>query len=152
TLPAGVTVASVSPSTGFFSITAGPDGTWAVGNLAAGFSATLTIVLQIGASAAHGATISSSAAVTATNETRIHTGDDSATQTATVRQIANLKLTQQSSATTVRVGKTIQFTLTLTNLGPTTATGVQITELLPPGLHFVSATASRGAYHGDTGI
>ena len=38
------------------------------------------------------------------------------------------------------------FTVTLTNNGPDTATGVQVTDLLPAGLSFVSATPSQGSY------
>src|SRR5690606_18389824 len=46
TLPAGVTVASITPSQGSFT-----DPTWTVGTLAPAASATLTVVLDIASSA-----------------------------------------------------------------------------------------------------
>ena len=51
-LPAGVSLVSASPSTGLGTFTAP---TWTVGSLAAGGSATLTIVLTVGGSTAAGA-------------------------------------------------------------------------------------------------
>ena len=47
---------------------------------------------------------------------------------------------------TPNVGDTITFTVTLTNNGPNAATSVQVTDLLPAGLTFVSATPSQGTY------
>ena len=41
----------------------------------------------------------------------------------------------------------------MTNDGPDAATGVQVTDLLPAGLTFVSrATASQGTYDDVTGV
>jgi uncharacterized repeat protein (TIGR01451 family) len=50
------------------------------------------------------------------------------------------------------VGQEIVFTITLNNLGTSTATGVQVTDLLPTGLVFVSSTVSQGSYDSNTGI
>ena len=45
------------------------------------------------------------------------------------------------------VGDTITFTVTLTNAGPDDATNVQVTDLLPAGLTFVSAARRPGDLH-----
>src|SRR5262245_6819152 len=59
---------------------------------------------------------------------------------------ANLTITKSVSNPTPNVGDTITFTVTLTNSGSSNATNVQVTDQLPSGLTFVSATPSQGTY------
>jgi uncharacterized repeat protein (TIGR01451 family) len=49
-------------------------------------------------------------------------------------------------------GDTITFSLVLTNNGPSTATGVEVTDVLPTGLTFGSATPGQGTYDDVSGI
>ena len=49
-------------------------------------------------------------------------------------------------------GQNVVFTLTLSNAGPTEATGVTVNDLLPAGLTFVSSTPSQGTYNANTGV
>ena len=50
-------------------------------------------------------------------------------------------------------GGTVQYTITVDdNNGPEAASGVQVTDLLPSGLTFVSATPSTGTYSSATGV
>ena len=49
-------------------------------------------------------------------------------------------------------GATVNFTVTASALGPSASTGVSVTDLLPAGLSFVSATPSVGSYDATTGI
>ncbi|MFY9561900.1 MAG: C25 family cysteine peptidase, partial [Terriglobales bacterium] len=49
----------------------------------------------------------------------------------------------------VPLGNNLTFTITVTNNGPTTATGVSLTDTLAAGLGFVSATPSQGSCAGS---
>ncbi|MBO6524053.1 MAG: DUF2341 domain-containing protein [Balneolaceae bacterium] len=49
-------------------------------------------------------------------------------------------------------GDQVTFTLTLTNPGEYIASGIKVTDQLPTGLTFVSATASQGTYNSFSGI
>jgi uncharacterized repeat protein (TIGR01451 family) len=53
---------------------------------------------------------------------------------------------------TPAVNSNVTFTITAKNLGPNAATGVQVRDLLPPGLALVSATPSQGTYTPGTGV
>lgn len=61
---------------------------------------------------------------------------------------ANLKITKTASSAPYYNGQNITYTLTVSNLGPDNATGVVVTDVLPAGLTYVSATASSGSYSG----
>src|SRR5262249_48516242 len=50
------------------------------------------------------------------------------------------------------VGDTVTFTVTLTDNGPSDATGVRVTDLLPGGLNLVTASPSQGSYDPATGF
>src|SRR6185436_9118898 len=65
---------------------------------------------------------------------------------------ADLAVTKTVSDATPNVGDVITFTVTLTNRGPDVATGVQVTDVLPPGLSVVSGLRSQGGYDPATGI
>ncbi|WP_327675330.1 DUF7507 domain-containing protein [Kitasatospora sp. NBC_00458] len=64
---------------------------------------------------------------------------------------ADLSVTKSADATTVTVGQTVTYRVTVHNAGPNTATGAIVTDALPAGLRFVSATPGTGAYNPDTG-
>ncbi len=46
----------------------------------------------------------------------------------------------------------VTYTVTATNNGPSTATGVKVTDALPAGVVFQSATPSKGSYVSSTGL
>ena len=65
---------------------------------------------------------------------------------------ADLSLAKAVDNAAPTSGQDITFTLTLTNDGPEAAPGVQVTDLLPAGLTFVSATPSQGSYNSGSGV
>src|SRR5205823_4483793 len=77
--------------------------------------------------------------------------NNSASATETPQQ-ANLAVAKTVSSAAPNVGNTITFMITLSNAVPDAATNVQVTDLLPTGLTFVSATPSQGTYTSATGV
>jgi uncharacterized repeat protein (TIGR01451 family)/gliding motility-associated-like protein len=73
---------------------------------------------------------------------------DLATVTVYVRE-ANLSITKTDSPDPVLAGNNVTYTITVTNNGPTEAAGVEVTDNLPSGLTFVSATPSVGSWNGN---
>jgi TolB protein len=49
-------------------------------------------------------------------------------------------------------GATITYTIALSNAGPDSATGVAVTDVLPAGVTYQSASATQGTYSAGTGV
>ncbi len=64
---------------------------------------------------------------------------------------ADLAITKSVSPANPTLGQNVTFTITVTNNGPTAATGIAVTDGLPSGLTFVSDDGG-GAYDTATGI
>jgi hypothetical protein len=84
TLPANVSVQSVTATHGTHSAIGTPGGTWTIGNLANGVTATLTIVLDVGPFAPHGGVILNSASVAEQDPVDPDTGDNAETEDSTI--------------------------------------------------------------------
>jgi uncharacterized repeat protein (TIGR01451 family) len=70
---------------------------------------------------------------------------------AAFQSLFDLSVTQSASASSVSVGHSLTYTITITNGGPLTATAVALSDTLPPGLTFASITSSQGSCTG-TGL
>lgn len=66
----------------------------------------------------------------------------------TVFTPADLSITKSASPDPVVAGNALTYTLTVTNNGPGDATGVIVTDTLPPEVSLVSATPSQGSCAG----
>ncbi|MCU1367471.1 MAG: hypothetical protein JWN39_3110, partial [Ilumatobacteraceae bacterium] len=64
----------------------------------------------------------------------------------------DLHLTNQLTTAPTYVGEAAEFTVTVTNDGPTNTTGVMVTDLLPAGLQYTGSTPSVGTYDSSTGV
>jgi uncharacterized repeat protein (TIGR01451 family) len=65
---------------------------------------------------------------------------------------ADVQLSQVDSPDPVDAGNDLTYTLTVHNAGPDTATGVSVSDSLPPGVTLVSATPSQGTCSGTTTV
>ncbi|GAA2258681.1 hypothetical protein GCM10010232_56400 [Streptomyces amakusaensis] len=72
-------------------------------------------------------------------------------QVTQVKPAADLSVTKAADATTVTVGQTVTYRVTVHNAGPNDATGVTVTDQLPDGLAFLSAE-DPGSYAPATGL
>ena len=84
---------------------------------------------------------------TATNNSLSETSEF-ATNIPAVALTANLSITKTTTATSVNAGDFIDYTITVTNGGPDSATGVTVADALPPNTTFVSATPTQGSCSG----
>ena len=66
--------------------------------------------------------------------------------------LADLAVTKAVNNASPLVGANVTFTVTATNNGPAAVTTATVTDLLPSGYTFVSATPSKGSYASATGI
>jgi len=140
-LPAGLKFVSAD---GAYNSTTG---TWTIGNLASGATATLKIVAQATGSRT---TVTTAASIFGyeldTNDT-----NNNANVTTILDPVTDLSITKTADKTTVNYLQNVVFTLTAHNAGPNDATGVTVTDKLPAGLKFISATGS-GTYNAATGV
>ena len=109
-----------------------------LGTLAFGASTgNIAIVVDVDPSAT--VTLDNSATVTATS-TLVVTGDDTVGVSTTVNVVANLAVAVSAGAPPIMAGNALVYTVTVTNNGPSDATGVTLTNTLPAETTFVSTT------------
>jgi len=136
-LPAGAAVVSATVSQG--SITAG-GGLWTIGALASGARVTATIVVM---PAAEG-TITATATV-AGNQLDPLVANNVAAVSTVVGPAADLAITIGDSPDPAVVLSNVTYLVSVTNRGPSAATGVQMSGTLPVGVNLISRTPSQGA-------
>jgi uncharacterized repeat protein (TIGR01451 family) len=140
-LPGELSFDSATPSQGTVSESGGTV-TANLGSLASGASATVTIIATVADSAM--GTITNTASVVAT-EMETNTANNVDTEPTTVTPVIDLSITKSDDVDPVDAGGTLVYTLTIANAGPSTATGVTVTDVLPSDVTFSSATSSQGS-------
>ena len=98
------------------------------------------------------ATVANTAAVTFNPIAETDPTDDSATDVDTVTSSADLAVTKTDLADPVLAGANVTYAISVTNLGPSDAAGVVVTDTLPGSVTFVSATPSQGSCGQAAGV
>jgi uncharacterized repeat protein (TIGR01451 family) len=114
---------------------------WSVASLATNATASLSLVVQANITGV----FTNTAGVT-TGTSDLNPDDDHASVAVTVvSPTADLALISLTDAPDpVLVGSNLTYTITITNLGRATATGVVVFDTLPPTVNFISASPASG--------
>ncbi|THG31343.1 DUF11 domain-containing protein [Glaciibacter flavus] len=145
-LPAGIVATSVASTRG--SCTSGATVTCSIDALPAGIagspgaSVTVTIQATVDGDVPAGP-IENTASATA-SQTDVNASNNADTATTTVSAVADLAVTKTATPNPAVAGRSITYTVTVGNDGPSTARGVTLRDLLPPQFAFTSATPSTG--------
>jgi uncharacterized repeat protein (TIGR01451 family) len=148
-VPANTTFVSMSQTSGpAFTISTPPAGgtgtvTANIDTLAAGATATFTLVVNVNASTPDGSTISNTVTVSSAT-TDSNPADNADTETTAVNAVADVSIIKTDSPDPVNAGSNITYTITLTNAGPSDAQNLALSDLVPANTTFVSFTAPAG--------
>jgi len=137
-LPVGVTLVSATPSQGSCDATVA----CALGTIPNGGSATITIEVAVDP------TFSGALVNTATASSPVSDPnplDNVDTETTTANLSADLSVNKADSPDPVIAGQNLTWTILVSNAGPSTASNVTLTDLLPAGATLISATTSQGS-------
>ena len=146
-LPAGVTFLSSNASQGSYDPNTGLWTVGAIDILTIGTPRVLTITVQVTSVNV----APNTASIQHADQFDPNLANNSATSPVNAQQ-ADLSLSKTVDDPRPNVGEVVTFTLTVRDKGPSTATDVVATDLLPAGLTFVSDTPSQGNYDSTTGV
>ncbi len=149
TLPAGTSFVSATPSVG--SCVEGPPVSCDVGPMAPNATVTVTVVVHVDSSVPEGSELGNNASVSS-GTSDPNTENNSVVEETRVETSADVALTKEAAPDPVTAGNELTYTITATNDGPSDAQDVTVTDPLPAGTTFVSATPSQGSCTGTTTV
>ncbi len=147
TLPANVTFVSLT----------GPGGTWTCTNTSpyqctdsasmaatgATSSASFTLIVTVNSTVTAGTALTETAGVSSSTSDP-NSGNNNASVTTYVGASADLSVTNKAGTVPIAAGKTLTFTQIVNNAGPSAATGVTLTETLPPNTTATTLSGPTG--------
>jgi len=149
TLPPGTTFVSASQMGGptFTLTTPAVGGTGTIhatrSTLVSGDGATFAVVVKVDSGVSNGTTVNNTAGVSSTTPDP-NAGNNSDTEATEVNRLAELSVSKGASPNPVLAGGDITYTLGVTNSGPATAESVTLSDVVPAGTTFVSASQTSG--------
>lgn len=150
-VPANTTFVSFTAPAGWTTTSPAVGGTGTVtafnALVASGASATFTLVVNVNVATAVGTVTSNTVFATpATFDPA--TPNTSTSNTTVTAAMADLSVTKTANPPVAPMNANVTFTITVTNLGPSNATGVTLIDTVPANMTFVSATPSQGTCSG----
>ncbi|HYI09787.1 MAG TPA: DUF11 domain-containing protein, partial [Thermoanaerobaculia bacterium] len=156
TLPASLLFQSLTIPTGFTCTTpaAGTTGTITcnAATLANGATATFQLTVRVAGNATSGSVTNSASVSGANSDPDGGDTTDPAPPVGLGPGSADLSIVKMTTSTTAVTGSIVNYTIDVTNSGPSQATNVVVTDTLPAGLELVSVTPSQGTCSGTTTI
>lgn len=151
-LPVGLSFVRATPSQGSYDQISGD---WTVGTLAKDARASLSVEVTV----LGPGPFTNTAQVSASDQFDIDStpnndvpGEDDQGFATLGGDLADLSLTKSLDNFTPTINDEITYTVLLKNDGPSTATGVAVTDKLPAGLEYVRHTTSQGSYAEASGL
>ncbi len=136
-VPAGFTATSASSGCTL------PGGPRCTAALAAGASRTFTLTGTVSAALPAGTVLTNTATVSTTDPDPNPANDTAAVST-TVQRSTDLRIEKTLDAAGLRAGSTGVFQITVTNAGPSVASQVTVTDVLPAGTVFSAGASTPG--------
>jgi uncharacterized repeat protein (TIGR01451 family) len=122
-----------------------------IASLASGANTTINVTATINAAGAFD-NIATATALEFDPNTANNTDSTANGGTAAAASGADLAITKIASAPVVAVNQTLDYTLTVVNNGPSTATGIVVTDPLPAAFTLLSASSTQGSCSGTTTV
>jgi len=144
TLPPGVTFVASSPAP---TSSVGATYRWNLGTLGDLEERTITLTLRADASLDGGVSVVNTATTSGTSDR--DPGNNTDDSTTIIRRRADIRI-QKDGPARVTAGNQIAYTLAYANDGPSAARAVIVTDMLPAGVTFVSATPAPSSQSGST--
>ncbi len=144
TLPTGVLFVGATPTP--FSIS-GQIVTWNLGTLVPGATGTIALTLRTPPDTANNTTVVNTARIT-TDTPESDSGNNDSTASTRIVAAADVSIVKTGPAT-VRANTEVTYTLQWRNAGPSLAAAVVVTDTLPAGLVFGSATPAPTSQTGQ---
>ncbi|MBP8793078.1 MAG: DUF11 domain-containing protein, partial [Lutibacter sp.] len=149
-LPVGVTYVSSATVNGAYNY---GSGLWTIGTLANSSVATLTVTASVD-SGTLGKTITNTTTSLTSDQADLNPNNNVGSVSIVPTAFIDLSLTKTvvDDVVNPEVGDMITFEVRVNNEGPTKATGVQVTDLIPSGYDYVNYSSSIGTYNPKTGL
>ncbi len=119
-----------------------------LGNIDNGNSVVVTIVVTTNSDGS----ITNNASVTSNTDDINSNNNSTSEQTSVLTLEADLSIAKSDAVDPVKVGENVNYTITVNNNGPQTAESIILTDTLPIGVTFTSATPDQGSCSESAGV